>query len=372
MNINKVLFAAVAAALLAGITSEAQAQENEPGIVRTMADDISLGIGGTIQPRLTYTSDQNERVGFGLRRMRLRLYTDIGDDLGVFLQMEGSGASATLLDVRGEYYLNDNLTIRAGRFVGTQPRAYARTGHAHIDAIDRPAISDKWARMTIGADGRDYGVEALWNTPNWELRGFLHNGYNGWNFRRGASNDPVDDGISTDGFAFSASATHWPGDRDELELGAYGSVNTSQNPLTEIGGTGRNYYSYSANAYWGPLPGQQPFRVKADFIGISYQEVEPHGIHHHLGASLFGSALVASHIELFAMGEYLYNDLGDASTEKQVFLTAGGSYSISALQDRPFFMNRLILAYNLRTQPSDDIDFDDPAHVVMLQAQFYF
>ena len=369
----RILSTAFVLALVMGTHSNTNAQENKAGTVRTMGDDISLGIGGTIQPRVTYTSDENDRVGFGLRRMRLRLYTDIGDQLGVFLQMEGSGANASLLDVRGEYYVHDHLTLRAGRFVGTQPRAYARTSHAQIDAIDRPAISDMWARMTIGADGRDYGIEALWNSPQWEIRGFLHNGYNGWNFRRGASHDPVDDRVSTDGFAFSASATHWPGERDELELGAYASVNTSQNPLTEIGGTGRNYYSYSANAYWGPRPGEQPLRLKADFIGVSYQEVEPHGVHHYLGGSLFGAALLASHIELFAMGEYWFNDLGeDSDSMKQIFLTAGGSYSFSALQDRPFFMNRLILAYNIRTQPSDSIDFDDPAHVLMLQAQFYF
>ena len=347
-------------------------EESESGIVKTATEDVSLRLGGTVQPRVTFTSDEEDRIGFGLRRLRLRFSANISDQLGLFLQMEGSGASATWLDVRGEYYVNENLTLRTGRFVGTQPRAYARTGHANIDAIDRPAISDKWARMTIGADGRDYGVEALWSNPSWELRGFLHNGHNQLNFRRGISHDPVDDGIATDGMAFSASASHWPGARNELEVGAYVSVNTSQNPLTQISGVGRNYVSYSANAYWGPLPGHQPVRVKADVIGISYQEVEPFGVQNYVGGSLFGGFLLKPHIELFAMGEYWYGDGGELDSLAQVFGTVGGSYSLSALQGGPFTHNRIILAYNLRTQESDSVDFDNVAHVVMMQMQFFF
>ncbi|MDG5766926.1 hypothetical protein QA596_05565 [Balneolales bacterium ANBcel1] len=359
-------------ALLMMMPGKAFGQESDNGIVRTVSDDISLRISGTLQPRVTYTSDDVDRVGFGVRRMRLRLLVDISDRLGLFMQMEGSGASARWLDLRGEYYLNDNLTLRTGRFVGTQPRAYARTGHAAIDAIDRPAISDMWARMTIGADGRDYGVEALWSNPQWEVRAFLHNGHNALNFGRGISHNPVDGGIETDGFAFSGSATHWPSGRDALELGVFASANTSKNDLTAIGGVGRNYFSYSANAYWGPQPGDQPVRLKTDIIGISYQDVEPFGAQNYIGASLFGGILVKPHIELYAMGEYWYNDGGDMDSTAQVFATLGGSYSLSALQGGRFTHNRIMLAYSLRTLESDSVDFDDLTHVVMMQFQFYF
>ncbi len=378
MNKIKALLLAAGCSALLTIPEITLSQQPEAGLVRTVGDDVTLRLGGTLQPRVTYASDLNaagerqERLGFGMRRLRLRFTAGFGENLGVFLQMEGSGATPTFLDIRGEYRFNDNLTLRAGRFVGAQPRAYARTGHAVIDAIDRPAVSDMWARMTIGADGRDYGIEALWNTPRWELRGFLHNGFNRWNYNLGISRDPSTGGIETEGFAFSAAATHWPAGRDRLELGAYASVNTSRNELTEIGRVGRNYISYSAHAYWGPLPGDQPFRVKADLIGISYQEVAPFDIENYIGASLFTGVLVAPHVELYAMGEYWYGDGGGFDETRQVFATLGGSYSLSALLGKPFTQNRIMLSYSLRSLEADEIDFSDPAHVVMMQMQFYF
>ncbi|MDI6402038.1 hypothetical protein QLX67_08535 [Balneolaceae bacterium ANBcel3] len=371
MKISNILLLAGCALCLL-LPGKTNAEDANRGVVLT-ANDVSVRLSGTLQPRVTFASDDDvERVGFGVRRMRVRLSANISDRMGVFLQMEGSGGNATWLDIRGEYYLNNNLTLRTGRFVGTQPRAYARTGHAVIDAIDRPAISDMWARMTIGADGRDYGVEAIWSDVNREFRAFLHNGHNQLNYRQGLSNVPSTGGVKTEGFAFSGSATWWPDQRNGLEVGAYASVNTSQNPLTAIGGVGRNYYSYSANVYWGPQPGDQPFRLKADFIGISYEDVEPFGQENYLGASLFGAVLAAPHIELFAMGEYWYADNGDADSSGRMFGTVGASYSLSALQGRPFALNRIIFTYGLRTLESDSIDFDDAAHVFMMQAQFYF
>lgn len=369
--------------LLSGAAETLIAQDGSRGNVRAVSDDISIRLGGTIQPRLTYTTDDEDRIGYGLRRLRFRLYTDIGDNLGVFLQMEGSGSAATWLDIRGEYRVHNHLTIRTGRFVGAQPRAYARTLHSAIDAIDRPAISDKWARKTIGADGRDYGVEALWNSPRWELRGFLHNGYNQSNFRRGISNDPVAGGVKTDGFAFSAAGTYFPGARDAFQAGLYASVNTAQNPLTVVTHPdvnqqfARNYISYSAHAYYGALPGDQPYRVKADLIGISYQDVKPEGhdamgVHNYLGGSLFGALLASPCVELFAMGELWYGDMGNADQIIRTYGTVGGSYSLSARAGRPFALNRIILTYSLRTKESKSIDFEDPAHVFMMQTQFYF
>lgn len=359
-------------AIFAAAPAEVLGQEDD-GLVRTVSEDVSIRLGGTIQPRVTFASDDPmDRFGFGLRRLRLRVNTDIGEKMGVFLQMEGAGSGAVFLDVRGDYELSDNVTLHTGRFIGAQPRAYARTSHASIDALDRPAISEKWARMTIGSDGRDYGVEAVHSTPAWELRGFLHNGYNQWNFRSGISNDSPTGGLKTDGVAFSASATHWPDSRDQLELGGYASINTSQNPLTDIGGIGRNYLSYSAHAYWGPSPGDQPIRLKTDLIGISYQDVVPFGAQNYVGASLFGSYLAAPHIELFARSEYWHDDGGDRDSFGQMFIALGGSYSLSALQGKPFSHNRLTVAYSLRSGEDDTVDFGDSAHVLMLGAQFYF
>ena len=365
-------------AFLLSVPMEVLAEDDDDGIIRSITDDASIRISGTLQPRITYgtdldaTGERQDRTGFGIRRMRLRVIADYGERLSIFFQMEGAGASLVWQDLRGDYHINDHLSLRVGRFVGAQPRAFARTGHAHIDAIDRPAIAERWARMTIGGDGRDYGLEALWNTPKWELRGFLHNGYNRWNYTTGISSDPATGGMDTEGFAVSFAATHWPDGRDRLELGAYASASTAKNELTRIANIGRNYVSYSAHAYWGPMAGDQPFRLKTDVIGISYQEVEPWDIENYIGASLYSGFLIAPHIELFARGEYWYGDGGGQNGTKQLFGTIGGTYSLSALLGQPFVHNRIMLAYSLRSMETDTIDFDEPAHVVMMQMQFYF
>ncbi len=378
MNMLKIISVTAVFALLLTVPVGVFAQQDDEGFVQAVSDDVSIRIGGTFQPRVTYASDLNavgdryDRVGFGIRRLRLRVTANFGERLGVFFQMEGAGATLIWQDLRGDIRLDDHLTLRVGRFVGAQPRAYARTSHAYIDAIDRPAISDMWARMTIGGDGRDYGVEALWNTPKWELRGFLHNGYNRWNYSTGISRDPATGGIETEGFAVSAAATHWPDGRDRLEVGAYASVSTAKNELTQIANIGRNYVAYSAHAYWGPMAGDQPFRLKTDIIGISYQEVAPWDVENYIGASLFSGILVAPHIELFAMGEYWHGDGGGQNGTNQVFATIGGTYSLSALLGRPFVHNRIMLAYSIRSMEADTIDLDEPAHVVMMQMQFYF
>ena len=355
------------------IPCRAMGEEDSQAIVKSVNDEVFIRFSGTLQSRITFTSDDDlKRVGFGVRRARFRVSTDIGEKFGIYLQFAGSGTSAFLLDIRGDYYLNDRLTLRTGRFAGAQPRSHSRTPHTHIDAIDRASIAVNWSRMTIGKEGRDYGLEAIWNTPHWELRGFLHNGYNQWNFRSEISDIPATGNLETDGMAYSATVTHWPSGRDALELGAFASINTSQNPATVIGGVGRNYISWSAHAYWGPVQGDQPYRIKADIIGIHYQEVVPFGIQNYIGGSLYNGFLIVPHIELYARGEFWYGDGGSGDPVTQIFATAGGAWSFSALQGRPFVLNRLILAYNLRTQERISIDFDNPAHVLQLQAQFYF
>src|SRR5690554_3610959 len=121
--------------------SELHAQQN----VTVAGQDVQFRLGATIQPRFTYYSsnlndDSIEQTGFGLRRFRLKNYINIGDKWTVFSQLEGSGLNAQLLDMRVEYKLNSKITLRTGRFAGTQPRSMAFTLHSDIDAIDRPAI----------------------------------------------------------------------------------------------------------------------------------------------------------------------------------------------------------------------------------------
>jgi hypothetical protein len=77
-------------------------------------------------------------------------------------------------------------------------------------------------------------------------------------------------------------------------------------------------------------------------------------------------------VELYAMGEYWYGDGGGFDETRQVFATIGGSYSLSALMGRPFTHNRIMMSYSVRSLETDKVDFGDPAHVVMMQMQFFF
>lgn len=356
-------------------------RDDDAGVVRTGSDNISIRVGGTMQTRLTYAIDggvneleeSTSRLGFGIRRTRFLIYTDIGDRIGLFFQMEGSGGTVSWLDLRGEYRIGDKTVLRMGRFVGAQPRAFARTSHSKADGVDLPVIAEKWGRMTIGSDGRDYGVEANWYLSEFELRAFVHNGYNKFNYCSAIGQEPVTGGVNTDGLAVSLAGTYKPGALENIEMGGFASLNTSRNPLTAVDGVGRNYFSYSFHSYWGPLPGDQAVRLKADVIGIQYQEVEPFGSENSIGASFFGGVLAAPHIEIFARGEYWHSDRGGRESVEAIYGTAGGTFSLSALKGDPFVANRISLAYSLRTQHCDDMSLDrNPAHVFMVHTQFCF
>lgn len=341
--------------------------------------DVSLRLGFTAQPRFTYAyepaaSGDRERMGFGMRRFRFKTYVNYGEDMRFFSQWEGSGPTVALLDIRGEYRLNDKTWLRFGRFVGAHPRVMAITLHSDIDIIDRPGIAAVWARNTIGADARDYGAEVLYRNPRLEYRVFLANGYNQNNFRNEANNASIAGGVADKGMAISTMARYFPERVANSEFGGYVGYNRSRNPLTVsplAPGVGRGFLSTSAHAYWGSLAGSQPFRVKLDVVSVHYEEITLSSGGEYQQNFLGGSAtfawLVRPAVELGVIVEN-YNIDRDAAASETTLVTLGTTYSFSAARGDNFMGQKVTLGYTLKNERGQD----DPAHLLILQFQILF
>jgi hypothetical protein len=371
--------------LITYISTDRAVSQPDRSPVITFGDDVTFRLGGTFQPRFTYDhfggleaqDDDVHAAAFGLRRARLRLYGQIGRDLVVFTQVEGSGSSAQFLDLRAAYRLHNNLFIRAGRFAGAQPRAFAITLHSDIDAIDRAAIAEIWARNTIGADGRDFGAELYYKTSSAELRLFAHNGSGTDNFRPGTGGGmPSDDrGFSP---AVSAFASFKPAFLEGLEYGIFAGYNPSENRNTAFSSQydGRKYSNYAAHMYWGAIPGSQKFRIKADYIGIRYhsfelQSEETIEIWQQTlsGASLFVSAMPSRSLEAFTRLEFIDFDYND--DDHDTIYTLGWTWSMSAASGKDFGIAKLTLAWSGRIA-NGSANQNEPRHTITLQSQFYF
>ncbi|HAC16360.1 MAG TPA: hypothetical protein DCE78_10525 [Bacteroidetes bacterium] len=342
--------------------TELSAQQN----VTVAGQDVQFRLGATIQPRFTYyTSDLNddtiEQIGFGLRRFRLRNYISIGKQWAVFSQLEGSGLNAQLLDMRVDYKLNPEFTIRGGRFAGAQPRSMAFTLHSDIDAIDRPAISEYWAKNTIGADARDYGLEVMYHPDFFEFRVFLHNGDNRNNIRPGAS-DEIPTSPRTK-MAVSSSFRYFPLDDTHTEIGIFGGLNKNSGHYEASDG----YYTAAFHVYRGAFPGHYPFRIKIDAIMIRHLEVESHPErfdHIFTGASLFAGYLISKETEAFVKAETYRVDRHVIKQDVNLF-SGGVTYSFSAAQDKNFNITKLTAMYNIK----DDSLPDRIARFLQLQLQ---
>ncbi|MCA1800941.1 MAG: OprO/OprP family phosphate-selective porin [Rhodothermaceae bacterium] len=367
------------------LTGNRAFSQSDRAPVITLGDDVRFRLGGTFQPRFTYdqfggvddAGNEVSTAAFGIRRARLRLYGQIGSDIVIFFQMEGSGTSTQLMDIRVAYRLYNDWFIRAGRFVGAQPRVFAITSHSSLDVIERPAIGEVWARGTLGADGRDYGVELYYKTSDAELRLFAHNGANNDNFRPNTGgNRPSDNrGFNP---ALSAYASYNPSFFDGLEVGLFGGYNPSENSNTAYASPfeGRKYSNYSGHIYWGADPGSQPVRIKADYLGIRYKSFLMPGTDGTFpqtfqqtvsGASLFASVMPSKAVEAFTRVEYI--DFGHMDDTYDTFLTFGATYSMSAARGKAFGNARLTLAWSGRYYNESQYQ---PRNTITLQSQFFF
>lgn len=357
----------------------AVAQETAP-TVATSAPDIRVEIRGAFQPRLSYgftsgTPDDIERLGLGIRRARLRATTTVASRFGAHYDVDIGSGTLTSIDLFGFYSPSPHWLLRFGYLAGAQPRAATFTSMTQIDAVDRAAIAERWARGTIGSSGRDFGVEARFQTATTRFHLFLHNGDGSFsrtrgNFRESASGGDATRGIDRTDFAVSTYLGYMPSALAGLEVGAFAGYNGSENPNTAAaeGADGRAYSTYAAHVYWGANPGSQPVRLKADLLGIHYEAPDGSSLdaQHLIGYSMMGAVRLLNNGEAFARYEGLHPFADEGA---DTYLTAGLSYSLSARRGEAYHRERVTLAY-ANAYP----DSAEPArqHLVVLQFQFVF
>ncbi len=342
--------------LLFAVSSVATAQAP----VTILNSDMKLRIGGTLQSRATFLSNPNlnpalpeNQFGFGVRRARIRLYGTIHPKLRLFLQMEGSGASAAFTDLRAEWDVNDRTMLRAGRFVGAQPQSMAFTLHHEIDGLDRAAIAENWARQTLGADARSYGVEVVHRLDELELRSFVHSGSNSRNIRGGVSDGNNNFGQNPAAIAVSGMIRYIPKTDPNSEAGVHIGYNPTKSSDP------RSYWDASAHLYWGNRVGIQPTRVKLDFITVQFTNQTTSGI------SVFAGHLVREDVELFARAErYDSNTEGFRVDAGPItYLTAGAQVKLLD------WANQLTFAASVKQFDAPSVD---PVFLMTAQWQVYF
>lgn len=318
-------------------------------------------------------TDRRERLGWGIRCARLRVQADLGDRFNVVTQFEGVGGNAFMVDLYGAYKLSPQWQFRFGRFASAQPRSFIPTGVYQIDAIDRAAIAERWGATTIGADGRDFGVDARYQQGPVELLLALQNGDGDWGRLRGVFRDGISSGnvvaVERKGLSATAALVVRPETWKGVEVGAFGGHNGSRNPNTIAPGTnpagpGRRYTAWGAHAYYGAIPGSQPVRLKADLIATHYDATTPYPSEQVWGYALFGATRLGRNAEAFARLEAYAPEI----QSREQYLTAGASLSLSALRGKPYQQERLTLAYSLLS-PEAPLPRQ---HLLALQAQLVF
>lgn len=345
------------------------------------ADGVRFTLSGVIQARVGYgISDSDgveaERLGLGLRRARLRARADFGSGGGMYMQMDGAGGTLTFIDFYGQLRISDRWTLRAGRVASAQPRGFILTSVHYIDVADRAAVVERWGGMTVGGDGRDFGIDASYRRGGTEALFFLHNGDGDWNrmrgnFRPSISGGSATDGVDRTGLAATASVSHRLASRPDVEVGGFAGYSGARNPNTETaGGAGRSYGTFGAHAYLGARPGSRPLRLKLDLVGIAYEKLETESAGQTaLGGSLLAAALARPCLEVFGRAELFSADGRDnAPTGEDLYLTAGATFSLSAMKGGEFHRERMTLAWQR-------VDFGDESgseNLVFVQLQFGF
>lgn len=369
------------AALLAA--SPVSADEG-PNFVRTSAGDVDIRLTGTFQPRLSWgrsaetdTRESEDRLGFGLRRARFRATATFDDRVGVHYDVDVRGGSLSSVDLYAFYRSAEAWRVRVGYLAGAQPRSYIPTSHTRVDGIDRAAIAERWSEITIGSRGRDFGVDVRRLTDTTRLELFLHNGDGAndpgrGNFRQSISDNDATRGIDRAELAVSAAGAVMPAAVDGLEVGGFAGYNAARGPYTAVdGGPGRSYGSWSAHVYYGANPGSQPFRFKAEALGVHFESGETgDGVavpaRDAIGWAVFGAASLVEHSEVFARYEQFDADTGIDADEYWVF---GASYSRSAARGLDYRQERITLAY---TNALPGLEAAADQHLTVVQLQWVF
>lgn len=359
--------------------------DDKPQAVRTRAGDIGLEINGTFQPRLSYGRDAGvgdaesiDRLGFGIRRARIMFTVEFDTRVGIHYDVDLRGGSLDSVDLYAFYTPRENWRFRMGYVPGAQPRSYIGTSHTRIDGIDRAAIAERWSDVTIGGRGRDFGVEARYRSDTTRLELFLHRGDGNFspsrgNFRQSIADVDATRGVDDMSLATSTYVAFTPDGRDALEIGGFASYNAARGPYTalEDGAPGRSYGSWSAHVYYGPHPGDQPYRFKAEALGIHYEsgalaDGTPVEARDNFGWALFGAAALVDNSEVFVRYEEFDADDGSGG---DTYWTVGASYSRSAAQGKDYRQERITLAYTNALPGTDSIG---DQHLTVLQWQWIY
>lgn len=308
--------------------------------------DVKVRVGGTIQAMFSsaQTNSDTSQVGFGLRRVRGRLYTTLSKHLKGFVQFEMT--KFKLLDARIDYIINKAAQFRVGRFKVAGVRSGGLTSHTKIDIIERPVSAQKWGAMTIGSDYRDYGVAFLGTTNGFSYNFTIHNGNGAVNIK---ASHKTTARIQNASFAFSGMTSYKPPKVKGLELGGYYGVGNN---------TFNDYNAYNAYLYYQP----GPFRFKGEYIGV----INKNGLVDitTAGYYLFGAYKVAKNIELLSRWER-YDKNTDVSNDAETFTTFGFAYSFFSSK---WTATKITAAYVIRSE--EGISVDNNLFYVMFQLVF--
>jgi len=369
---NRALAIAGLAFALTGLGASADARP-----FTASSDELKITVGGALQPRVSYGIDDEsatDRFGFGLRRARLRASATWAN---VVLGFDVDLSAMAPFDLHVGLTPAEGWHVRVGYFAGAQPRGLIPTGLAVIDGVDRSAILERWARLTIGGAGRDVGADVTYANRYVTASLWLHSGYGG--FARGVANvlqSPSGHAAAgadeRSGFALSGALAFTP--QDGLEIGGFASHNTAGGaPVAFPAGFERTVTSWSAHAYYGPKPGSQFLRLKAEVVGLSVTGdaggpavatgPPPEVDLSHIGAAGTAALGLIPHGEIFGRFEVFDEDDGGDLTR---YLEAGIMFSLSAMDDGPFDRERLTLSYGNAVRGADT------DHFAVLQGQWLF
>ena len=338
-----------------------------------LGPDATLDVSGGVQPRIGLgvqevgAEDRTDtRLGVGLRRARIQFNLTYRDRVGLEYDVDTAPGDVRGVDLFGFYDVSDNVQLRAGRLPVAQPRAYIPTSYTRIDAIDRAVIAERWAGGTIGSSGRDFGAEVEVSAGDTEWLVSLHNGGGGFsratdNFRESGSAGSLTRGTDNVAMAIGTSVHHEAG--GGVSFGGYAGYNAAGSEDTEVDDVRRSYATAAAHLYWGERPGSQPVRLKADAVGIRYEDVAGF-TQQSLGVLGFGAVRVLGHGEAFARVEQFWED---ADRGGATYGTVGLSYSASAALGRDYRDVRVTAAYTVRQDEVDDV-----GHLVIVQGQIVF
>jgi hypothetical protein len=285
-------------------------------------DDLKIEskFGCTIQAwgsfgQASDTDSTGNQFGFGLRRIRVRYYTNIGDKIKGYIQVEA--INAKLYDARIEYYFTPDMHIRMGRFVGASPRGGANTSHTKIDILERAQSAIYWAKNTVGGDYRDYGAEFRGKFSDLEVRLFLHNGDGSFNLRTRQGDDATER-KQNESLAASGMLIYKPKAVKGLETGGHFGIGNKD--INE-------YTTYSGYVYYEP----KPLRIKAEVIGLTNTKED--SVKNKFDVSMLGYYIFAAYgvtpnIELLARYETLdpNTDSNLGKDDETNYITAGISY----------------------------------------------